>query len=77
MAQQVIDVSGLPQPVVDGLQELVNGLRTTYPGVAGVPAQPTLSLEERIAALREFAGKYKGEPLLRDDREALYADERE
>jgi hypothetical protein len=75
MAPQVIDVTGLPQPVVDGLQELVNGLRTTYPAGAGVPDSP-LTLEEKIAALRAFAGKYKGAPLPRDDREALYEDDR-
>jgi hypothetical protein len=72
---QTIDVTGLPEPVVQDLQKLVATLRENLRGGNG-SRQPArdLSAEEWIARFRAWADSHPKRAIVIDDsREAIYS----
>jgi hypothetical protein len=68
---QTIDVTGLPGPVVEGLQRLVDGLRAALP--AGQPHASQMTPEQRVAAWQAFVARHRDVTAVADDsRESIY-----
>lgn len=72
-APQVLDLTGLPAPVVEGLRTIVASLRQQRPAPPAEPAEPVESPEEKA---RRFLGWIESQGVrvggVRDDRESIY-----
>ena len=68
---QSIDVTGLPEPVVASLRELVTKLRDTWPAVSG---QTGMTPEEKIQAFKEWVNRPRppAPSFVDDSRESIY-----
>jgi len=70
---QSIDVTGLPEPVVTGLQTLVAGLRGVFP----VKPDEVLTPQERAAAWEALIARQKHTTVLADDSRASFYEGRD
>ncbi len=69
---QTIDVTGLPEPVVRDIQQLITTLRFRLGSGAGVGASETP--EQWVLRLTTWARSHpKREVAIADDRESIYA----
>lgn len=70
---RTIDVTGLPGPVIDNLEQLVAGLRAAIPGGGSRLTEDEKSLEQRVAAWRAWVESYQYVTAVADDsRESIY-----
>jgi hypothetical protein len=69
---RTIDVTGLPEPVVAGLQQLVNGIRAGQPVPADPPSPEVIA--ERLRRFDEWMARPRppAPGFIDDSRESIY-----
>ncbi len=73
---QLLDVSGLPEPVVESIQSLVESLRVNLYQNAVAPAGNgrKLSAAQKLELLNAWVNSHAPSPIIADDsRESIYA----
>jgi hypothetical protein len=72
---QSLDLTGLPAPVVEQLQRLVQAMRENLPTPQpSAPSESRESIESWLARFRELVASQRPAPVIvDDDRESIYA----